>query len=105
MLTSNQLNSNNLILISHFIASITKINISQSAMSKNSQILFIIVLLLAFFIYFIQKRDFQTQSLVAKQANSTLPYPLRESAAVYDGHDNIYIFGGYSNHSIIKLTV
>jgi hypothetical protein len=34
------------------------------------------------------------QDLEAKISNSTLPMTLKSTSTVYDGKDNIYIFGG-----------
>jgi hypothetical protein len=34
------------------------------------------------------------QGFEAKLAGARLPYPLYESSAVYDGVDNVYLFGG-----------
>jgi hypothetical protein len=36
------------------------------------------------------------QTLQARKAGATLPFPLSSSTAVFDDEESVYIFGGYT---------
>jgi hypothetical protein len=53
--------------------------------------------ILNFFLWAVLSRSTEAagqQGLEAKLARTSLPNPLLYSSAVYDGVDNVYIFGG-----------
>jgi hypothetical protein len=58
-------------------------------MRRHGQSLILLVVAFVTFSNEVSGQDFE-----AKLANARLPNPLYESCAVYDGVDNVYLFGG-----------